>query len=455
METVMNIENRRLSTLLPAEYNPRVELTPDHPEYQKIKRSIETFGYVDPIIINKDGAIIGGHQRYNVLVDLGYSTAQVVVVDLDKQREKELNIALNKIDGEWDELKLKDLLSEISLDEGELELTGFTQPEFEDLCIRLEVEKEARDDGFDPEEMEKDDTPPVTKRGDLWILGEHRLFCGDATDPDDMAALMSGALADLIITDPPYNVDYQDKQEFTTRAKDPLHRPFEAMQIQNDHLDDEAFLDFLRAALQNSCDVATPGAAFYCFYAAMQADKFIQAFADTDFSIKQHLVWEKNHFALSSMDYHWRHEPIMYGWKKGAAHYFIHDRTQDTVLLEDDIDFDSMKKQELVDYIRKMQERLREYTTVLYENKPQRNDVHPTMKPVPLIGRLMKNSSKPGANVLDPFGGSGSTLIAAEQLDRKAFLMELDEKYCDVIVRRWEEFTGQEAILWDERKITL
>ena len=188
MNTEMKMERRKLSELRPADYNPRKALTPEDKEYQDIKRSIEKFGYVDPIIINSDGTVIGGHQRLTVLTDLGYEEADVVVVDLDKNDEKALNIALNKITGEWDEIKLKDLLLELDLNEYDLQNTGFSSGEIEDLCIRLEKEVEAEDDNFDLEKELEEIEEPITKRGDVWILGSHRLMCGDSTDPKDVAA---------------------------------------------------------------------------------------------------------------------------------------------------------------------------------------------------------------------------------------------------------------------------
>lgn len=378
MTTEMKMETRSLASLRPAEYNPRVQLQPADPEYQNIKRSIETFGYVDPIIINQDGTIIGGHQRYNVMKDLGYTEAQVVVVDLDKNNEKALNIALNKITGEWDEIKLKDLLLDLDLNDYDLTATGFSSKEVEDLVIRLDKDVEAEDDDFDADADYESIEEPVTQRGDIWILGDHRLMCGDSTDLGDVNTLMGGEEADLVITDPPYNVNYKDGS------------------IKNDNMDEGSF-----------------------------------------------------------EDYQWRHEPILYGWKEGAAHYFIDDRSQDTILLEDELDLESMKKEDLITYINQIIAQYKDQTTVLFEKKPTKNDVHPTMKPVNLVGRLMRNSSKPGWNVLDLFGGSGSTLMAAEQIGRRAFLMELDEKFCDVIVHRWEEFTGKKAVRAGKLEVSL
>jgi DNA modification methylase len=271
-------------------------------------------------------------------------------------------------------------------------------------------------------------------------------MCGDCTDPDSMAELMQGMHADLIITDPPYNVDYGQLCEDLPGRKNKVRSKNGGDHIDNDKMGDTSFYDFLLGAFEVMAENARPGAAAYIFHADTETVNFRRAMEAAGFKISEGLVWEKNAFVLGRQDYQWRHEPILYGWKEGAGHYFVKDRTQDTVILEDDIDFESMKKPEIIAWI---QERLRDnkdLTTVLYENKPHRNDMHPTMKPVELVGRLMANSSKPGWIALDPFAGSGSTIIAAEQLGRAAYGMEVERKYCDVIVHRWEDFTGQKAV---------
>lgn len=444
MNQHLTTERRKLSDLKAADYNPRKALTPEDSEYQKIKRSIEEFGYVDPIIINEDGTIIGGHQRCTVLKDLGYEEVDVVVVSLDKQREKALNIALNKITGEWDELKLKDLLLDLDLGDYDISLTGFESEELTDLVDRLAIEPEAIDDDFDESEMLEQISEPKTKLGDVWKLGRHRLMCGDSTSQEDVATLMKGELADLIITDPPYNVNYGDKAEMLDTYLQKGHR--NNSRIKNDNMDNESFYSFMLQIYQSAYEFMREGAAIYVFHAESTGHIFRQAFLDAGLKLSQCLIWEKNTFVLGRQDYQWRHEPCLYGWKEGAAHYFINDRTQDAVILEDDVDFEAMKKAELVAYIKDLHRKYKDQTSVIYENKPARNDIHPTMKPVTLVGRLMSNSSKSGWNVLDLFGGSGSTLMAAEQLGRTAFLMELDEKFCDVIVKRWEEYTGQSAV---------
>lgn len=444
MEQTLKTEKRKLNELVAADYNPRKALTPEDSEYQKIKRSIEEFGYVDPIIINEDGTIIGGHQRCTVLKDLGYEEVDVVVVSLDKQREKALNIALNKITGEWDELKLKDLLLDLDLGDYDISLTGFEQEDLAELVDNLAVEPEAMDDDFDGEAVLEDIVEPKTKLGDVWKLGRHRLMCGDSTSQEDVATLMKGEMADLIITDPPYNVNYGDKADMLDTYLQKGHR--NNSRIKNDNMDNESFYSFMFQIYQSAYEFMRDGAAIYVFHAESTGHIFRQAFLDAGLKLAQCLIWEKNAFVLGRQDYQWRHEPCLYGWKEGAAHYFINDRTQDTVILEDDVDFEAMKKADLIAYIEDMHRKYKDQTSVIYENKPTRNDIHPTMKPVTLIGRLMSNSSKSGWNVLDLFGGSGSTLMAAEQLGRTAFLMELDEKFCDVIVKRWEEYTGQSAI---------
>lgn len=454
MEQNLRTEKRKLGALIAADYNPRKQLTPDDAEYQKIKRSIEEFGYVDPIIINEDGTIIGGHQRCTVLKDLGYDEVDVVVVSLDKQKEKALNIALNKITGEWDEVKLKDLLLDLDLGDYDISVTGFEQKDLTELVDRLVVEPEAQDDNFDEEQALEEAKEPVTKRGDIWKLGRHRLMCGDSTSQEDLAELMNGEMADLVITDPSYNVNYGDKAEFLEKYLDGKgHRV--TSQIQNDNMDNASFYSFLLSAYQGASEFMRAGAAIYVFHAESTGHIFRQAFIDAGLKLAQCLIWEKNAFVLGRQDYQWRHEPVLYGWKEGMAHYFINDRTQDTVILEEDVDYSAMKKSDLVAYLEDLRRRYQNQTSVIFENKPTRNDIHPTMKPISLVGKFMSNSSKAGWNVLDIFGDSGSTLMAAEQLGRTAFIMELDERFCDVIVKRWEDYTGQQAVRIQAEEVNL
>ena len=440
----MKLITKKLAEMRPAAYNPRKDLTPDDIEYQRIRRSIQELGYVKPIILNDDDTIISGHQRRKVLIDLGYTEAECIVVSCDKQKEKALNIALNKITGEWDNAKLKDLLLELDISDFDISVTGYGQSDLEDLVAGLSIEAEAQDDGFDTDAAAAEIKEPESRRGDIYILGNHRLMCGDSTDPEDVAELMAGTQADLVITDPPYNVDYEEKAEaLIGSGHSSTNR--DTSRIANDSMEESEFYDFLLQTFENLKEATRPGGVIYVFHADSKGLTFRQAFQDAGLTLRQVLIWEKNTFVLGRQDYQWRHEPILYGWKDGAGHYFVKERNHDTVLLDDDIDFEAMKKQELLAYIYERRKAYQDLTTVLFENKPVRSDLHPTMKPVQLIGRLMRNSSVGGATVLDLFGGSGSTLMAAEQLGRRCCTMEMDPKYCDVIIRRWEEFTGRRA----------
>lgn len=444
MESKLIIETRKLEDLIPAEYNPRKALQPGEPEFEKIVRSIDEFGYVDPIIINSDNTIIGGHQRYEVLKYLGYTSVQCVVTDFDKTREKALNIALNKISGEWDNDKLAQLLIEIDNSTFDVGKTGFEEDELSDLFSNLEIATEAIDDNFDVDEAIENIKQPITKPGDIWQLGNHRLMCGDSTDINDVRALVDGNEIDLIITDPPYNVNYGDKAEYLGNERGVTRQN---NNIANDNMSADNFYKFMLDAYSCMFKVAREGGAIYVFHSECEGVTFRSAFSEAGFKQAQCLIWEKNSFVLGSQDYQWRHEPILYGWKEGAAHYFVNDRKQDTIIPDEIPDFNDMKKADIIDWINNQLKTSQEYSTIVLENRPTKNDLHPTMKPVPLIGKLIKNSSKPKWNIADFFGGSGSTLIAAEELDRNSFIMEFEPINCDVIIQRWESLTGKKAVL--------
>lgn len=444
----MRLEKRRLADLNPAEYNPREALKPGDPEYEKLAASIEKHGYIDPIVINEDGTIIGGHQRRTVMMDLGYDEAEVCIVDIkDKDDEIAANIALNQIDGRWDNDKLMGLLIQLESNGYDTMAAGFNTEDLNNLFIAVDKDQEANEDDYDVDKhlQQEEESEPITKYGDVWQLGEHRLMCGNASDFSDVGILMAGYEADLIITDPPYNVDYEAKDKAleksyrrnTTRTTN---------EILNDKMGENEFYKFLSAIFGNYYDIAKPGAAVYVFHADIEGLTFRQAFDVSGFKLSEVLILEKNQFVIGRQDYHWRHEPILYGWKEGAGHYFIDDRTQDNVFIEDDIDFSAMKKDDLVKYIEDLREKLMAKTTIQYEKKPARSDMHPTMKPVALVGRLMANSSRRGEIVADFFAGSGTTLIAAEQLGRTAYVMEINPRYCDIIIDRWEEYTGKKAV---------
>lgn len=426
----MNIQALPLSQLMPADYNPRVDLQPGSEDYEKLKRSIETFGLVEPIIWNeRGGTVISGHQRLKVLLELGHAETQCVVVDLDADQEKALNLAMNKIGGGWDEARLAALFD--SFGEGfDPTVSGFDWDEIRDVIDSVRLPE---DDGFDVDAALAEVEEPVVLQGEVWQLGHHRLMCGDSTSGADMTTLMNGEEARGIFTDPPYNVDYEGA----------------AGHILNDKMSSPAFLRFLLDAFAAMFAVTAPGAACYVFHADSEGETFRRAFRESGFLLKQCLVWVKNMFVIGRQDYQWQHEPILYGWKPGATHYFNGGRCQSTVIDEDaPPNIRKMLKEELVEFAAALLEERQEYTTtVLRCDKPVRNPDHPTMKPVELVGRLMKNSSRPEDAVLDPFGGSGTTLIAAEELSRRAFLMELDPRFCTVIIRRWEALTGQKATL--------
>lgn len=418
----MNIEKRKIAELKPADYNPRKSLQPGDAEYEKIKNSLQHFGYVDPIIINSDGTIIGGHQRATVMMNLGIEEAECVVVDLSKEDEKALNVALNKISGEWDMEKLGALLDELNTI-GVMELTGFDVDEY----TKMFVKNELKEDDFDLE----NNIPktPYSKQGDIWMLGNHKLICGDSTIKETYIRLMGNELADAVITDPPYNVDYESG---------------DGKKIKNDHFtDSDSFYRFLFGFYLRAFESCKPGTPIYVFHSDIEGVNFRKAMTDAGFDLKQCLVWVKNGMVLCRQDYHWRHEPILYGWKPGASHKWYGDRDKDTVI-DDFVQMNpkKMSKTELVDLFQKLIDSQNENSTVIYNDKPTRSDEHPTMKPITLIGKLMLNSSKKDDIVLEPFAGSGSTIIAAEQLGRKCYGIELDEKYVDVIVKRYLQFVG-------------
>jgi len=433
----MQFQKINLDQLVYAQYNPRKFLQPGDVEFEKIRRSIQEFGYVDPIIVNQDFTIIGGHQRATVLKALGYTEVDVVIVEVDKVKEKALNIALNKISGEWQMDKLKELLLELE-QQIDLGITGFDDEEFKELLASMDTQQ-AVDDDFDVDAALEEIEEPKSKRGDIYILGPHRLMCGDSTDPDDVAKLMNGKIADLIVTDPPYNVNFGDKAEMMNQYSK-SHR--NSNHILNDHMPSDQFYTFLIKMYELAYQFIKPGGAIYVFHSETERTSFSKAFTDVGFKLSQVLIWVKNSLVLSRQDYHWKHEPILYGWKEGSGHYFIDDRTQSTVM-DSSENLEKLKKDELLEILKGFTASIQ--TTILYENKPTRNDVHPTMKPVSLVGRLIKNSSKARELLYEPFGGSGSTLIAADQLDRICYCMELDPKYVDVIIKRWEEHSGMDA----------
>ena len=388
---VMVIEKKNTADLLPADYNPRKDLKPGDPEYEKLKRSLEQFGYVEPVIWNKaTGRVVGGHQRLKVLIDMGITEVECVVVDLPEDKEKALNIALNKISGDWDKDKLAVLIADLQGTAFDVSLTGFDAAEIDDL-FKDTLKDGVKDDNFDVDAELKE--PPITKPGDVWTLGRHRLVCGDSTKAETFDLLMAGTKANLVITDPPYNVNYEGS----------------AGKIQNDNMGNEAFYEFLLAAFQNTAAIMADDASIYVFHADTEGLNFRRAFADAGFYLSGCCIWKKQSLVLGRSPYQWQHEPVLYGWKKGGKHQWYTGRKE---------------------------------TTIWEFDKPKKNGDHPTMKPIPLLAYPIMNSSMSNTLVVDPFGGSGSTLIACEQTDRSCNTIELDPKFCDVIVKRYIEQVG-------------
>jgi DNA modification methylase len=387
----MLIEKIQTERLIPADYNPRKNLKPGDPEYEKLKRSLEQFGYVEPVIWNKTtGHVVGGHQRLKVLLDMGITEVECVVVEMDAKKEKALNVALNKISGDWDKGKLALLIADLQGADFDVSLTGFDPGEIDDL-FKDSLKDGIKDDDFDVDaELQK---PAITKQDDVWLLGRHRLVCGDSTKADTFAALMDGKLANLVVTDPPYNVNYEGT----------------AGKIKNDNMGNEAFYDFLLAAFMNTEAAMAQDASIYVFHADTEGLNFRKAFSDAGFQLSGCCIWKKPSLVLGRSPYQWQHEPVLFGWKKKGKHNWYTDRKQ---------------------------------TTIWEFEKSKKNADHPTMKPIALLAYPIMNSSLTNCIVLDPFGGSGSTLIACEQSDRICFTIELDEKYCDVIVKRYIEQVG-------------
>ena len=387
----MLIEKKNTADLLPADYNPRKDLKPGDAEYEKLKRSIEQFGYVEPVIWNKTtGRVVGGHQRLKVLMDMGMTEVDCVVVEMDEDKEKALNIALNKISGDWDKDKLALLIADLQGTDFDVSLTGFEPAEIDDL-FKDTLKDGVKDDDFDVgAELEK---PAMTKPSDIWTLGRHRLICGDSTKAETYDLLMGSTKANLVITDPPYNVNYEGS----------------AGKIKNDNMADDAFYNFLLDAYTQMHSAMADDASIYVFHADTEGLNFRRAFADAGFYLSGCCIWKKHSLVLGRSPYQWQHEPCLYGWKKNGKHQWYTGRKE---------------------------------TTIWEFDKPKKNGDHPTMKPIPLLAYPIMNSSMSNSVVLDPFGGSGSTLIACEQTDRICYTIELDEKFCDVIVKRYIEQVG-------------
>ena len=400
----MNVQQIALEQLVPYARNAR---THSDSQVAQIAGSIAEFGFVNPVLVGGDNVIIPGHGRVMAAKKLGLKTVPTIKLDhLTENQRRALVIADNKIaeNAGWDEELLRLELQNLADEDFDLDLLGFDDVELDDLLTSLDETQAAALDENIPKVQEN----PVSRTGDVWIMGEHRLLCGDSTSEADMKELMDGELADMVFTDPPYNVNYGDTAKDKLRSKGGA-KPI--AKIMNDNLGDD-FEGFLTTACKNMLD-HTKGALYICM-SSSELDTLQSAFRNAGGKWSTFIIWAKNTFTLGRSDYQRQYEPILYGWKDGNDRYWCGARDQGDVW---------------------------------FYNKPQKNDLHPTMKPVDLVVRGIKNSSKTLDIVLDPFGGSGSTLIAAEHTGRQARLIELDPKYVDVIVRRWQEMTGLQATL--------
>jgi len=395
------IEMQAIETLIPYVNNSR---THSESQVSQVAASIKEFGFTNPVLIDDDNMIIAGHGRIQAAMRLGLTEVPCIKLShLNENQKKAYIIADNKLalNAGWDEDLLRLELGNLDENDFDLSLTGFDDDELKNLLLPEQV------NGLvDEDQVPEVPKEPVTVEGDIWILGNHRLICGDSTMIDVMQRLSQGQMVDLWITDPPYNVAYEGG------TKDKL-------QIKNDNMEDELFRQFLTDAFSAANMIMKPGGAFYIWHADMESYNFRGAVKDAGLHVRQCLIWKKSSLVIGRQDFQWKHEPCLYGWKEGAAHLWTNDRSQ---------------------------------TTILEFNKPKRNGEHPTMKPVELFEYQINNNTRGMDLVLDNFGGSGTTIIACEKIGRRSLVAELDPKYCDVIIKRWQDFTGKEAVHEDGRK---
>ena len=391
----MKIEIADINSIQPYINNPR-KLKDS--AIEKVAKSIKEFGFRQPIVVDTNRIIVVGHTRYRASKKLGLKEVPITIAEnLTQEQINAYRIADNRTneEAEWDLELLKTEIKELELADFNLDLTGFDEDQLNNMLF--EEKQGLTDEDEVPEAPEE----LITKLGDIWKLGNHKLICGDSTILNNYEKLFNENKADLLMTDPPYNVDYEGK------TKDKLT-------IQNDSKNDDDFLQFLTDAFNNCAIHLKLGCSFYIFHSDWYGLEFRQSIKNSDLELKQNLIWAKNSMVMGRQDYQWQHEPCLYGWKRGASHSWYSDRKQ---------------------------------TTIIKYDRPSKSKLHPTMKPVGLVEYLIKNSSKQEDIVLDPFLGSGTTLIACEKQSRICYGIELDPKYCDVIVKRWEQFTGKKAEL--------
>jgi len=409
----MLVEKVSVSRINPAIYNSRIDLKPEDLEYQKLEQSLANFGYVDPIIWNKrTGNLVGGHQRFKILLKQGLTEVEASIVDLSLEKEKALNLALNKIQGKWDYEKLASLLDELTkIPNFDVGITGFDNSEISQIFDRYGEQKNP--DDFDFNTTLENIKEPVTKRGDIIVLGSHIIFCGDSSNPDDMKTLMGNEKADILDCDFPYNVSYMQKNNHPsadTRPKKSRKWP----QIYSDNMPQAEYEEFMKTILTFIKQYLKPGSAIYIWQGLRQFPPMYQMLFDLDFHVSCFLVWLKESAAITYADYCYRTEQALYGWLKGAPHYWAGKPGESNVWE--------------------------------VHRDPTKSYWHPTQKPVQLAQRALQNSSKIGDIVLDTFLGSGSVLIGAESLNRRCFGMEIDPHYCDAIVKRYISFVGADKV---------
>ena len=416
----MQLERLKISSLT---LDPNNARTHDNTNLEAIAGSLTQFGQRKPIVISQDNTVVAGNGTLTAAKSLGWEEIEAVRVpaDWDADRIKAFALADNRTAelASWDDEVLNQQLAELEEAGFTVSEFGFEVPEIPILDIET-IEDEA------PETPEK----PVTQEGDVYQLGNHRLVCGDSTKASVLRLALEGNLADCVFTDPPYNVAYQGG------TKDKLT-------IQNDDMDDAQFDEFLFGFYQAAIENTKEGGPIYVCHADSAGEAFRHNLVKAGWLLKQCLIWVKDSLVLGRQDYNWQHEPILYGWKPGAAHSWYGPFTNTTVIEAEKRDWAKASKQELVEFVTAAFET----SSVIREKRPRKNDIHPTMKPIALVSKMLKNSCASGNWVLDPFAGSGSTLIACEQLGLKAAVVELDPKYCDVIVQRWQNLTGQKAEL--------
>lgn len=411
----------RLEKLKPWKNNPR---TITDEELNKLKDSIQRKPYfinARPIVVSDrtgELVVIAGNQRLKALKELGWSEAPCIVFHCETE-EEEADIALtdNHNNGEWDVEALTKNFSKFPLKD-------WLGSDWEKMAEEFDEVTEKKLREVEPEVIPAE---PKTKLGEVYALGKHRLIIGDSTKPETLQTLMGGVEADMILTDPPYNVNIQNSQ---------------GMRIENDNMSEASFREFLGSSFSAMATVLKAGGVFYVWHASRTQREFEDALNGAGLEVRQQIVWLKNSFVLGRQDYQWIHEPCFTGWKEGAPHYFVDDRSLSTVFEQENTPLEDMTKDEL-------KERLEEIynlpATVIREDKPRKNESHPDMKPVNLFGKLIRNSSRRGEIVLDPFAGSGTTVVACEQLGRIAYVVEYDPRYADVIIDRWEKLTGEKA----------